>query len=107
MSNLFNQPSTQAFPHSAGTAHMAGQAMAKARLAATERANVQAHARMDAPNSKSATGRLHPNAYTPLHMQTPPQPQARGKARFSAGGYKNKTAYRARKTTAGFKAKKK
>lgn len=107
MSNLFNQPSTQAMPHTAGTAHMAGQAMAKARLAAAQKANVQAHARMDAPNSKNATGRLHPDAFTPLHVQTPPQPQARGKTRFSAGNFRSKLAGRARKTTAGFKSKKK
>jgi hypothetical protein len=103
MSNIFNQPGQQAFPHSAGTAHMAGQAMALARLAAAERHNVQAHARFDAPNSNRATARAQPNVFTPAHLQRPLAPQARGKDRFSRGNFRNAAANRERRVTAGFR----
>lgn len=107
MSNIFNQPGQQAFPHSSGTAHMAGQAMALHRLAAAERHNVQAHARFDAPNSNRATARAQPNVFTPAHLQKPVMPQARGKGRFSRGDFRNTVANRERRVTAGFKRRNK
>jgi hypothetical protein len=102
MSNIFNQPGQQAFPHSAGTAHLAGQAMARFRLAAAERHNAQAHSRFDGPNTNRATARAQPNVFTPAHLQRPLAPQFRGKSKISRGNFKNTLANRERRVTAGF-----